>query len=62
MSALAESSALGLTKLQLKHQAGSILIWRLDWRRLCLQTYSGGWQNSFPCSCKNTALPFPVGC
>ena len=52
MCALAECSALGLTRLQLKHQPGSILIWRLDWRRLCLRTYSGFWWNSFPCSCR----------
>ena len=36
MCALAECSALGLTRLQLKHQPGSILIWRLDWMQVCL--------------------------
>ena len=44
-------SAQGLTRLQLRCCLGCVLIWKLDWGRICFRVHSSCWKNPFLCSC-----------
>lgn len=56
--ALAQSSAQSLTRLQSRCWMGYVLIWRLNWRRLCFIDHSPYWQNSVLFGCMSEDSSF----